>query len=66
VNNNDAGNVVKRVYEGTNPLVYYVLNDAGHAVPSLTVFSATTAASGAQNRDIEYATEVWKFFRGFQ
>jgi polyhydroxybutyrate depolymerase len=66
VNNNDAGNVVKRVYEGTNPLVYYVLNDAGHAVPSLTIFSATTAASGAQNRDIEYATEVWKFFRGFQ
>jgi polyhydroxybutyrate depolymerase len=66
VNNNDAGNVVKRVYEGTNPLVYYVLNDAGHAVPSLTVFSATTSASGAQNRDIEYATEVWKFFRQFQ
>jgi polyhydroxybutyrate depolymerase len=66
VNNNDAGNVVKRVYEGTNPLVYYVLNDAGHAVPSLTVFSATTSASGAQNRDIEYATEAWKFFRQFQ
>jgi len=66
VNNNDAGNVVKRVYEGTNPLVYYVLNDAGHAVPSLTVFSATTSASGAQNRDIEYANEVWKFFRQFK
>ena len=66
VNANDAGNVEKRVFNGTHPLVYYVLNDAGHAVPSLTVFSATTAASGAQNRDIEYATEVWKFFRGFQ
>ncbi|MFM7357812.1 MAG: alpha/beta hydrolase family esterase [Sediminibacterium sp.] len=66
VNVNDAGNVEKRVFNGTNPLVYYVLNDAGHAVPSLTVFSATTPATGVQNRDIEYATEVWKFFRGFQ
>ncbi|MFN9804186.1 MAG: alpha/beta hydrolase family esterase [Bacteroidota bacterium] len=66
VNTNDAGNVEKRVYTGAFPLVYYVLNGAGHAVPSLSVFSATTAASGAQNRDIEYATEVWKFFTGFQ
>lgn len=66
VNANDAGNVEKRVFNGTYPLVYYVLNDAGHAVPSLSVFSATSAASGVQNRDIEYATEVWKFFRGFQ
>ena len=66
VNNTDAGNVEKRVYEGVYPFVYFVLNDAGHAVPSLTIFSATTQASGAQNRDIEYATEVWKFFRRFQ
>ncbi|MBU3745015.1 MAG: hypothetical protein FGM61_10815 [Sediminibacterium sp.] len=66
LNNNDAGNVEKRVYEGTNPLVYFVLNDAGHTIPSLSVFNPTTAAAGAQNRDIEYATEVWKFFRRFQ
>jgi polyhydroxybutyrate depolymerase len=39
------------------------MNNAGHAVPSLTVFSPTTSASGAQNRDIEYAVEVWQFFR---
>jgi polyhydroxybutyrate depolymerase len=46
-------------------LVHYVLLNAGHAVPSRSVFSATTSASGAQNRDIEFAVEVWQFFRGF-
>lgn len=65
INLQDAGNVEKRVYAGTYPLVHYVLFNAGHSVPSRTVFSTTTAASGAQNRDIEYAVEVWQFFRGF-
>jgi polyhydroxybutyrate depolymerase len=65
ITTNDAGNVEKRIYSGANPLVYYVLNGAGHAVPSRTVFSNTTPASGAQNRDIEYAVEVWQFFRSF-
>jgi polyhydroxybutyrate depolymerase len=63
---NDAGPVQKRVYAGNNPLLYYVLTGAGHAVPSRTVFTSTTPASGAQNRDIEFATEVWKFFRQWQ
>jgi len=66
VNTNDAGNVEKRIYNGSYPLAYFVLNGAGHAVPSKTVFSNTTVVSGAQNRDIEYATEVWMFFRQFQ
>lgn len=65
INMNDAGNVEKRVYNGTNPLIHYVMFNAGHSVPSRTVFSATTPASGAQNRDIEFAVEVWQFFRGF-
>ncbi|NDC76784.1 MAG: hypothetical protein EBZ67_02750 [Chitinophagia bacterium] len=65
INTNDAGNVEKRTYPGTHPLVHYVLFNAGHAVPSRSVFSATTSASGAQNRDIEFAVEVWQFFRGF-
>ncbi len=65
INTNDAGNVEKRVYAGTNPLIHYVMFNAGHAVPSRTVFSSTTPATGAQNRDIEFAVEVWQFFRGF-
>jgi polyhydroxybutyrate depolymerase len=64
INTSDAGNVEKRVYSGSNPLIYFVLNNAGHAVPSKTVFSNSTPASGIQNRDIEYAEEVWKFFKG--
>lgn len=63
LNPTDAGSVEKRVYNGSHPLVHYVLFNAGHAVPSRTVFSATTVASGAQNRDIEFAVEVWQFFR---
>jgi polyhydroxybutyrate depolymerase len=66
LNTTDAGNVEKRVYSGSNPLIYFVLNNAGHAVPSKTVFSNSTPASGIQNRDIEYAEEVWKFFKGLQ
>ncbi|MBM3432170.1 MAG: hypothetical protein FJX92_04090 [Bacteroidetes bacterium] len=65
INTNDAGNVEKRVYAGANPLVHYVLYNAGHTVPSRYVFSATTPATGAQNRDIEFAVEVWQFFTGF-
>jgi polyhydroxybutyrate depolymerase len=66
VNTADAGNVEKRVYNGPKPLVYFVLNNAGHAVPSKTVYSNSSPASGVQNRDIEYAEEVWNFFKGFQ
>ena len=66
VNANDAGNVEKRVYSGANPLVYFVLNNAGHAVPSKTVYSNSSPTSGVQNRDIEYAEEVWNFFKGLQ
>lgn len=64
INTNDAGNVEKRVYAGNHPFILYMMNNAGHAVPSRSVFSATTPNSGAQNRDIEYAVEVWQFFRG--
>jgi polyhydroxybutyrate depolymerase len=66
VNANDAGNVEKRVYSGANPLVYFVLNNAGHAVPSKTVYSNSSPTSGVQNRDIEYAEVVWNFFKGLQ
>lgn len=66
VNTSDAGNVEKRVYNGTKSLVYFVLNNAGHSVPSKTVYSNSSPASGVQNRDIEYAEEVWNFFKGLQ
>ena len=66
VNILDAGDVEKRVYSGANPLVYFKLNNAGHAVPSKTVYSNSSTASGVQNRDIEYAEEVWSFFKGLQ
>jgi len=47
-------------------LVYFILNNAGHAVPSKTVYTNSSPASGVQNRDIEYAEEVWNFFKGLQ
>lgn len=65
ITTNDAGNVEKRIYAGTNPLVHYVLNNAGHTVPSRSVLVAPSATAGIQNRDIEFAEEVWQFFRGF-
>jgi polyhydroxybutyrate depolymerase len=66
VNTTDAGNVEKRIYSGAKPLVYFVLNNAGHAVPSKTVYTNSSPASGVQNRDIEFAEEVWNFFKGLQ
>ncbi len=66
VNLTDSGNVEKRVYNGAKPLVYFALNNAGHAVPSKTVYSNSSVTSGVQNRDIEYAEEVWIFFKGLQ
>ena len=66
LNTSDAGNVEKRVYNGTNPLVYFVLNNAGHHAPSKTVYSDSTPAQGVQNRDIEFAEEVWNFFKSLK
>jgi len=66
LNTSDAGNVEKRIYKGANPLVYYILNNAGHQAPSKTVFSNSSPAQGVQNRDIEFAEEVWNFFKGLQ
>ena len=62
-NTNDAGHVEKRIYNGPHPLIHLRLMGAGHAVPSKVVFSSTTPASGAQNRDVEFAEESWNFFR---
>ncbi len=66
INTTDAGNAEKRVYNGSQPLVCFVLNNAGHAVPSKTVYTSSSPASGVQNRDIEYAEEVWNFFKSLK
>lgn len=62
---NDAGNLEKIVYSGTTPVVYFKLHGAGHPAPSRTVFIPTTRIQGGQNHDIEFAVEVWRFFREF-
>ena len=66
LNTTDAGNVEKRIYSGTKPLIYFVLNNAGHAVPSKAVYTNSSPVSGVQNRDIEFAEEAWSFFKGLQ
>ena len=66
VNTSDAGNVEKRVYNGTNPIVYFVLKNAGHSVASKTIYLSSSTANGVQNRDIEYADEVWNFFKSLK
>jgi polyhydroxybutyrate depolymerase len=66
LNTTDAGNVEKRIYSGAKPFIYYVLNNAGHAVPSKTVYTNSSPSSGVQNRDIEFAEEVWIFFKGLK
>ena len=66
LNTSDAGNVEKRIYNGANPLVYYLLNNAGHQAPSKTVFSNSSPARGVQNRDVEFAEEAWSFFKGLK
>jgi hypothetical protein len=38
------------------------MNGAGHPVASKVVETATTAISGAQNRDVEFAEIAWTFF----
>ena len=39
---------------------------AGHAVPSKSVYTNSSPASGIQNRDIEFAEEAWIFFKGLK
>lgn len=63
VNLSDAGDVEKHVYTGSFPMIIYWMKQAGHSVPSKTVFTDPSPASGVQNRDIEFAEEAWAFFK---
>jgi poly(3-hydroxybutyrate) depolymerase len=58
----DPGTAERFVYAGAAPVEWWRLNGAGHPPPSRSVLVATTSASGAQNRDIEFAEVAWAFF----
>jgi polyhydroxybutyrate depolymerase len=59
---NDAGTADRFLYDGIHPVVWWRMNGAGHPVASKVVETATTAISGAQNRDVEFAEIAWTFF----
>lgn len=58
----DPGTAERFDYAGEAPVVWWRLNGAGHPPPSRSVLVDATAASGAQNRDIEFAEVAWAFF----
>jgi polyhydroxybutyrate depolymerase len=62
VDANDPGTAERFVYAGDAPVEWWRLNGAGHPPPSTSVLVATSMASGAQNRDIEFAEVAWAFF----
>jgi polyhydroxybutyrate depolymerase len=62
IDTTDPGPAARFVYGGPVPVEWWRLDGAGHAPPSLAVPVATTMASGAQNRDVEFAELAWAFF----
>lgn len=62
INYNDGGTVEKYTYQGSDPIVVMKMNGAGHQIPSKTIYFSTNLITGTQNRDIEFAEEVWSFF----
>lgn len=58
----DAGTAEQFLYAGPTPVVWWRMNGAGHPIASRVVQTATTAAAGAQNRDVEFAEIAWAFF----
>jgi polyhydroxybutyrate depolymerase len=61
-----AGNIAKNPIagacsDGNAPVSAWMLNGAGHPVPSTTV-KVRPFVVGKQNRDIEFAREAWDFF----
>lgn len=62
MNKRDGGAAVESKYtEGAAPVVSWLLNGAGHPIPSTTV-KVRPFIVGKQNRDIEFAREAWSFF----
>jgi len=62
VDPDDAGTAERFVYAGPTPVAWWRMNGAGHPIASRAIQTATTAAAGAQNRDIEFAEIAWSFF----
>lgn len=58
----DGGTAIESKYSsGSAPVTAWMLNGAGHPVPSSTV-KVRPFIVGKQNRDIEFAREAWNFF----
>jgi polyhydroxybutyrate depolymerase len=58
----DAGPAERVVHRGAAPVEWWRLAGAGHVVPSRLVLRPPSAATGTQNRDIEFAEVAWAFF----
>jgi len=59
----DAGPAVRFDYAGPNPVQWWRLDGAGHAVPSRSVRLPSNRLTGVQNRDVEFAEIAWAFFK---
>jgi len=58
----DGGTAIESKFSsGSAPVTAWMLNGAGHPVPSTTV-KVRPFIVGKQNRDIEFAREAWAFF----
>jgi polyhydroxybutyrate depolymerase len=58
----DGGPANRWDYAGAAPVQWWRLDGAGHTVSSRTVLVPTNAATGTQNRDVEFAEVAWAFF----
>lgn len=58
----DRGPANRWDYVGPTPVQWWRLDGAGHTAPSQAVPIPSHAATGTQNRDIEFAEVAWSFF----
>lgn len=58
----DAGPANRFAYLGSTPVLWWRLDNAGHAMPSRSVAVGENADRGIQNRDIEFAEVAWDLF----
>ncbi len=66
IDRRDGGAAVESKYNGGSaPVTAWMLNGAGHPVPSTTI-KVRPIVVGKQNRDIEFAREAWSFFESIR
>jgi len=64
----DNSRIIKNEFDrplDNPPVVFNVVTNAGHAVPSIKYSIGNPEILGNQNRDIEGVVEAWKFLRNF-